>query len=244
MVEQTVDIRTAEGAMPTTVVRPETGGPFPVVLYMMDAVGIRPTFLAMARRLAQRGYYVMAPDLFYLSDAPKEPLDITDPKQRERMFSLVKSVTVPRVVADTNAMLAYAKTDAAADPDRVGSVGFCMGAKFALAAAQSYHDVVKAAASLHGGRLVADGEDSPHRNVDKIAAELYFGWADEDQSAPKDSIPEMEKALNAAGITYHIDFMTGAKHGYTMSDLPSYNRDAAEAHWQAVLDLFARRLQE
>lgn len=241
MTEKTVDIKTPDGAMPTTITHPDSGGPFPVILYLMDAPGIRPAFLDMARRLAGAGYYVMAPDLYYRS-GPVAPIDFTKEEDRNRMFALIRTVTVPRVVADSRAMLDYAKTDKAADPKRVGTAGFCMGGKLALGVAQAFPDVVKAAASLHGGRLVTDEEDSPHKNLSGIKAEIYFGWADEDQSAPKETIPEMEKALKDAGITYKIDYMTGAKHGYTMSDLPPYHKEAAETHWRALFDLYKRRL--
>jgi carboxymethylenebutenolidase len=241
MTEKTVEIKTTDGTMPTTIVHPDSGGPFPVILYLMDAPGIRPAFLDMVRRLAGAGYYVMAPDLYYRS-APVPPIKFGDPDDMKRMFDLIHTVTVPRVVADAKAMLDFAKTDRAADPKRVGTAGFCMGGKLALGVAKAFPDVVKAAASLHGGRLVTDQDDSPHKNLAGIKAEIYFGWADEDQSAPKETIPDMEQALKAAGIAYKIDYRTGAKHGYTMSDLPPYNKEAAEAHWRALFDLFKRKL--
>ena len=242
MTEKTVDIKTPDGSMPTTIVHPDSGGPFPVILYLMDAPGIRPAFLDMARRLAGAGYYVMAPNLYYRNGLPIPPIDITNDEDRQRMFGLIKTVTVPRVVVDAKAMLDFAKSDKAADPKRVGTAGFCMGGKLALGVAQALPDVVKAAASLHGGHLVTDQPESPHRHVDKIKAELYFGWADEDASAPKETIPELEQALKAAGITYKVDYMTGARHGYTMADLPPYHKEPAEAHWKALFDLYKRKL--
>ena len=42
MIEEQVDITTPEGEMTTFVFHPEHGGPFPVVLYLMDAPSIRP----------------------------------------------------------------------------------------------------------------------------------------------------------------------------------------------------------
>ena len=61
MIEEQVDITTPEGEMTTFVFHPEHGGPFPVVLYLMDAPGIRPALKDMASRLASAGYYVMLP---------------------------------------------------------------------------------------------------------------------------------------------------------------------------------------
>ncbi|MGK3946898.1 dienelactone hydrolase family protein, partial [Streptomyces caeruleatus] len=60
-----VAIRTKDGDCPTHVVTPEGGGPWPCVILYMDAGGIRPALVDMARRLAAGGYLVLLPDLFY-----------------------------------------------------------------------------------------------------------------------------------------------------------------------------------
>ena len=65
MIEQTIDIKTRDGGMETFVVRPERNGPFPAVLMLMDAPGIREELYDMARRLATVGYCVLLPNLYY-----------------------------------------------------------------------------------------------------------------------------------------------------------------------------------
>jgi dienelactone hydrolase len=65
MIEQTLDIATEDGAMETFICCPERGGPFPVVLLLMDAPGIREELRDMARRLGSVGYCpicITAPD--------------------------------------------------------------------------------------------------------------------------------------------------------------------------------------
>jgi len=52
MIEQTLDIATADGKMETFICRPERGGPFPAVFLLMDTPGIREELRDMARRLA------------------------------------------------------------------------------------------------------------------------------------------------------------------------------------------------
>src|SRR3546814_17045003 len=47
------------------IARPDSEGPLPVILFYMDAPGIRPELHDMARRLASRGYLVVLPNLFY-----------------------------------------------------------------------------------------------------------------------------------------------------------------------------------
>ena len=64
MIEATVDITTADGSMETFICRPERGGPYPAVLFLMDAHGIREELRDMARCLATVGYYVLLPNLY------------------------------------------------------------------------------------------------------------------------------------------------------------------------------------
>ena len=65
MIERTVDITTPAGEMETFICRPERGAPFPAVLLLMDAPGIREELRDMARRLATVGYYALLPNLYY-----------------------------------------------------------------------------------------------------------------------------------------------------------------------------------
>ena len=65
MREAHLTIETNEGEMSTFVVHPESNGPFPVILFLMDAPGKREELHDMARRVAATGYYVMLPNLYY-----------------------------------------------------------------------------------------------------------------------------------------------------------------------------------
>ena len=56
MIEQQIEIETADGRMTTFEYHPEEGGPYPIVLYLMDAPSIRPELKDMASRLATAGY--------------------------------------------------------------------------------------------------------------------------------------------------------------------------------------------
>jgi carboxymethylenebutenolidase len=60
-----VTVRTRDGNCPCHVFTPAGSGPWPGVISYMDAGGIRPAVLEMAQRLADNGYVVLLPDLFY-----------------------------------------------------------------------------------------------------------------------------------------------------------------------------------
>ena len=74
MAQETVSIRTADGECPTHVFTPEGKGSWPAAIFYMDGLAIRPTLFQMAQRLADGGYVVLLPDLFYRA-GPYEPFD-------------------------------------------------------------------------------------------------------------------------------------------------------------------------
>lgn len=239
MIERQIEVTTPEGEMTTFVIRPEHGGPHPVVLYLMDAPSIRPALKDMASRLATAGYYVMLPYLFYRG-GPFREWDADDYDMHERM-ELMGTITPTNIVGDARALLAVADADPAARDGDVGAVGFCMSGGLAISLARALPDRVAAVASVHGAWLVRDTEDSPHLGLDAVRAEVHLAWCDDDPTAPAETIPVFEQALADAGVTYTLDFMTEAVHGFAPRG-PRYNREASELHWERVHSLLRRNL--
>ena len=153
------------------------------------------------------------------------------------------TVTPTNIVGDANALLAYADAAPAARGGSVGVVGFCMSGGLAISVARARPDRVTAAASIHGAWLVRDTPDSPHLGLDTVRAEVYFGWCDNDATAPADTVPVMTSALDEADIPYTLDFLTDAVHGYAPPGTERYHRRASELHWERVHDLMRRRVQ-
>ena len=237
MIERQVEIQTPEGSMTTFEYHPEEGGPYPIVLYLMDAPSIRPALRDMASRLATAGYYVLLPFLFYRVT----PYHELDPDEDRR--SLMQSVTRHGIIPDAEALLDFAAKNDKADSDgKIGAVGFCMSGPLVMALAQTWPDKVAAIASVHGAWVVTHEDDSPHKQIDQIKAEVYFGWADEDPTATEDEMKIMDQAMSDVGINYRIDFMKGAMHGFAPPGGDRYNREAAEKHWERVHAMFRRNL--
>src|SRR6188508_1284009 len=127
MIDQQIEIQTKDGKTTTFITHPERGGPFPVILFYMDAPAIREELRDMARRLATSGYYVMLPNLYYRSGVMELGALPADPNapERKRMFALMGSLTIPLIMDDTRALLTYAEGQAAANTRIVGTVGYC-----------------------------------------------------------------------------------------------------------------------
>lgn len=71
---------------------------------------------------------------------------------------------------------------------------------------------------------------------------VYIGHADNDRSMPPEQIQKVAAALDAAHVTHTAELYEGALHGWTMSDLPAYNKEAEEKHWERLLSFFERTL--
>jgi carboxymethylenebutenolidase len=243
---KTIDIKTADGICDSYVSCPNTGGPFPAVLFFMDGIGIRAVLRDMADRLALSGYFVLLPNMFYRRGpaAPVEVSEILKPENRPALMDLVQSLTPERVMRDAGVFiefLAVQREVKTAGP--IGLTGYCMGGSMVVRTAAHYPERIASAASFHGGRLATDAPDSPHRLVNRITAELYFGHADQDQSMTADDIVRLEHALQEAGTHHRSELYTGALHGFTMSDMPVYDQAASDRHWDRLLDLYARTLK-
>ena len=242
MIDQQIDIPTKDGKTTTFITHPERGGPFPVIIFYMDAPGIREELRDMARRLATSGYYVMLPNMYYRAGVMELGPINPDPEspERKRMFELMHSLTIPLVMEDTRALLAYADIQKAARTDIVGTVGYCMSGRYAVNAATHFPDRVKAAASMYGVQLATDQPDSPHLAAGKTKAELYFGCAVPDVYAPMDIVEMGQEGLKGAHA--EVELYPGTHHGFAFPKRPVYNRDAAERHWERLLALYRRNL--
>ena len=206
MIDQQIEIPTKDGHATTFITHPERGGPFPVIIFYMDAPAIREELRDMARRLGTSGYYVMLPNLYYragvmeLGPLPADP----DAPERKRMFELMNGINIPLVMADTSALLAYAEGQSAARTDIVGSVGYCMSGRYAINAATHFPGRVKAAASIYGVQLATDQPDSPHLAAQKTKAELYFACAETDIYAPQEIIDKVKQAMTGANAEVEV----------------------------------------
>lgn len=240
MIEREIDIKTPDGSMKTFEFHPEEGGPYPVVLYLMDAPSIRPALKEMASRLATAGYYVLLPFLYY-RESPYREFGASDEDMHKRK-ELMQGVTRERIIPDAEALLAHAAGNKAADADgKIGAVGLCMSGPLVMALAQTMPDKVAAIASVHGAWVVTDKDDSPHKQIDKIKAEVYFAWADDDPTATAEEREMMDEAMRAAGVNYRIDLMKGAVHGFAPRG-ERHHHYAAERHWEQVHAMFRRHL--
>jgi carboxymethylenebutenolidase len=248
----TIEIAMAGGTAEAYVARPQVAdgpeGPYPGVLFFIDAIGLRPRIAEMAQRIADWGYVVLAPNVLWRDGTAAETSpdgDLRAEGAREAFFEgvmkRVRSLSADLAEADIAVYLATLRDLDDVDSGPVGTTGYCMGARLAVRAA-GLDDDVAAVGGFHGGGLVTDAEDSPHRALATADAEFYFGHADNDRSMPPEAIAALSQALEGAGLAATNDVYAGAAHGYTMADTAMYDEAATERHFRELEELFDRTL--
>ena len=246
---QDVSIPTAEGDMRAFAFTPDNGaGPWPAAIIFMDAPAIRPALFEMGQRLADAGYFVLLPDLFWRA-GPYPPLDIVkarggDPDMVALFQKLRGSTDVDKQMADARAGLDWLAKQPQAKADKVGVSGYCMGGSIALRAAGTFPDRVAAAASFHGGNMATDASNSPHRLAANIKAKVLVAGADEDGSFDEAQKERLDAALADAGVKAEVSIWKGCRHGWVPADMPVYNAEGAERHWRELIKLFDETLKE
>ncbi|WP_211188669.1 dienelactone hydrolase family protein [Gordonia asplenii] len=248
MTSSTIDVSTADGTADCYLTRPDDAAPHPGVLLFMDAIGMRPQIHRMADRIAEQGYVVLAPNVFYRAGrAPIWPTPaLHDPAARAEFFATIAPLMgeisadgCRLAVRDADAYLAELgkHTDGL-----IGISGYCLGGRLGWASAAAYPTRVAALGGFHTGRMVTDAPDSPHLLAPQVAAEIYWGHAGVDDSMTPNNVADLNAAMDAAGLTYTTEVYQGAHHGYTMADMGAYNEQAAERHYAALFELLARTL--
>lgn len=237
--KQDIEITTADGVAKASIFRPDSAGSSNRgIIFYMDAMGPRQSLYGMAQRLADSGYTVLLPDLFYRFGAygPFDGNAFGNPASREAILKMLHGTTQDMTKRDSAAFLKTLASAGTTGP--IGTVGYCMGGARALTAAATYADRVAAAATFHGGNLASDAEDSPHRLAGDIKARVYVGVAGVDNSFPPEQSARLAEALRVGGVDHIIENYVGMAHGWTVPDHGVYNEAGAERHWKRLLNLF------
>ncbi|WP_410599094.1 dienelactone hydrolase family protein [Amycolatopsis sp. lyj-90] len=241
----TAQIPTPDGQADAFAAFPE-GGPHPAVLLYPDAFGPRPVLWKMARELADNGYYVLVPNVFYrhraapVFDLPEHITAEDRPALFGEIMPLVQAHTAERTLLDAEAFLGFLGDQPEVRPGPVAVIGYCMGAVLAMRTATAHPGKVAAVAGFHPGALVTDAPDSPHRQIPSLTAQVHLGLAENDMTP--EAITEISQAFDAAGVGYSCEIYPGTVHGFTMADTDAFDPAGSQRHWERLLALLGSTL--
>ncbi|MFL5550261.1 MAG: dienelactone hydrolase family protein [Gemmatimonadaceae bacterium] len=240
-----MEIRTANGVADALLARPDSGEPLPAIINLTDGIGLRPAFAEQSQRIAEGGYVVLTPNIFYrVSKPPVFPFepDFSDERTKERFAELRAPLTPDAMARDGSAYVDFLASQPFVASGPMGVVGFCFAGRFALSVAAVRPDRIAAVASFHGGGLFTDTATSPHLVLPRVKARLYFGHATHDQSMPEESIEKLEWALRSWGGSYESE-MYDAKHGWMIPGREIYNSENAERGFEKLMEVMHDTLQ-
>ena len=240
-----IEVSTPDGVADCHFVHPSSGR-HPGVLIWPDALGLRPAFKQMGKRLAESGYSVLVVNQYYRAQkAPiaAEGASFADEAVRNKIRPLMGTLNAETHVTDAKAFVGFLDGQDAVDPNRkVGTMGYCMGGPITMRTAAALPDRVGAAASFHGGGLVSDAPDSPHLLVPQMKAHYLFAVAQNDDERQPEAKDVLRDAFAKARLPAEIEVYEGAMHGWCPPDSQVYNEAQAERAWGRLLVLFERAL--
>lgn len=212
------------------VVYPESKKKAPVVVVVHEIFGLTDWARSLADQLAAQGYIAVAPDfLSGLGPGGGKTSDFPDVDAARAAMAKLGPADVMR---DMDAAADYAKALPAAD-GRVSAAGFCWGGGQVFRYAAHRPDLRAA--------FVFYGPAAP--DVAPIKAPVYGFYAENDARINA-SLPDVEKAMKAAGKKFEPVTYAGGGHGFMRGGEDPEGRPgdkaAREKAWKRLKKLLAK----
>ena len=234
------DIHGPAGLIRAFVAKPAREGRLPAVLFYSDIFQLTGPHLRLAERLAEKGYLVLAPEIYGRLEPGGSVLDFD--RDRQRALDDSARVRVEDVDADRRALLAHLASRPDVDPARVFVVGFCFGGHLAFRAA--YEASVAAVTcfyptTVHADRLGASTDVDTLARAAALRAPLLLVWGARDPHIPPEGRAKIHAALELAHARYETATFD-AEHAFMRDEGPRYDPVATDAAFATMLAFFER----
>jgi carboxymethylenebutenolidase len=229
-----VKVKAPDGVeIPAYRAMPEKGDKLPVVLVVQEIFGVHEHIKDICRRFAKKGYFAIAPELYYRQG------DVSKMKDFQEIISqVVSKVPDAQVMSDLDAAVVYAKGTGKADTDKLAITGFCWGGRIVWLYA-AHNPKVKAGGAWYGMLTRGFG---PGKNPIDIAPTLTVPvlgqYGGQDQGIPQSDVEKMREALKQGKSGSEIIVYPDAAHGFNADYRPSYNEKDAKEGFAKLLAWF------
>jgi carboxymethylenebutenolidase len=209
-------------------------GSGPGIVLIQEIFGVNRVMRDLADTLAEAGYTVLCPDLFWRQE-PNIQLNDFTPDEWKTAFSLYQGFDEAKGVEDIEATIRHLRRDPACT-GRVGAVGYCLGGKLAyLAATRTDADC---SVGYYGV-----GIENALGEADNIRRPLMLHIARKDQFVPPEAQDRIHRALDAHSRVTLFDY-EGCDHAFAREGGDHYDADAAALANARTADFFRRHLLE
>lgn len=222
--------------------RPVGAGPFGGMVFTHHMPGWDEWTRETVRRLAEHGYNVICPNLFF--DAGHgTPEDVAAKIRGEG------GAADATVVADLEAGMKWLKALPNSN-GKVGIMGPCSGGRHTFLTVCSVTGF-DAAVELWGGSVVMSPDQlnekrpvAPIGLTRDLCCPLLGIFGNDDQGPTPEQVNEHEEELKKHGKDYEFHRYDGAGHGIFYYDRPMYRQQQAMDGWNKVLAFLEKHLQE
>lgn len=243
LVENGVRIPTLSGEIDAFFVRPKASTN-PAVLLWPDIAGLRPASQHMARELAAHGYTVLAINPYYRDALAPVWESFSDWRTNDgfaRAKQMRQRLSAKAIASDGRAIVDWLDQQECVDSQsKMGIQGYCLGGPPAVQIAAERSDRIGAVAVFHG-KLLMQGQPKLSQFFRGISAELLFAIARDDAAANPTEKRDLKQAAIDASLKAEIEIYNG-NHGWTVSDVPTYEPFEASRAFERLLALYRRTL--
>ncbi|HWC29681.1 MAG TPA: dienelactone hydrolase family protein [Dehalococcoidia bacterium] len=223
--------------------RPEGEGPFPSVVVIQHIFGVDEWIMEVCRRLAHRGYVALAPNLYArIGSLGSGPVEDLAARLRAK-GGLNDDVVVGDLQAATDTLRGGAESNG-----KVGTIGFCMGGRFAYLAACRVSGL-DAAVDCWGGGVAPDPAQpgnppgkAPIEFTESMSAPLLGIFGNDDTRPDPSEVDRTEAMLKKFDKPYEFHRYDGAGHGFFNWAHISYRQQQAADGWEKVYGFFEKTL--
>ncbi len=206
--------------------KPKEAEKSPAVIVIHEIWGLVDHIKDVSSRLATEGYVALAVDLFDRKTVSK----LEEGRGLREMF------TEEKILGDLRGAFDYLNTLEYVHPNRIGSMGFCMGGGLSLLLACRNKEL--AAAVVFYGR-----NPSPINLVQNIQCPILGNYAGADMAIAESDINLLKQTLANYGKVFDIKIYPGAPHAFFNDTRESYRPEAASDAWRRTLEFFAKYLK-
>jgi carboxymethylenebutenolidase len=227
--EETVTFKSGDENASGFLATPAGKGPFPAVVVIQEWWGLNDWVKDQARALASEGYVALAPDLYRGKVTANQ----------EEAHQLMMGAPPDRVLRDLRAAFAHLQGRSDVKKDRIGSIGWCFGGRYALELATK--EPTLAAAVAYYGSPPTDPA-----SIAAIKAPVLGNFGGDDKGPSPDQVRAFEAAMKKAGKSIDVKIYEGAPHAFANVNNPwkGYREAAAKDAWSRSTAFLAANLKK
>ncbi len=207
--------------------RPEGQGPYPAVILIHEWWGLNEWMTSNADAFARKGYAALAIDLYRGQVAATA----------DDAHELMRGLPEDRVAKDLKSAFAYLSRQENIQPDKIGTIGWCMGGSYALVAAMQVSGL--AASVICYGRLVTEQDE-----IARIACPVLGIFGETDRGIPTASVKAFERTAQMMDKNVRTSIYPGVGHAFmNPGNTRGYNEQATSDAWDRIFTFFERKLK-